>query len=107
MEDAAKLKPIGSVFCKQYNCEVSFYADEANGQLIARYAAGYTGRDDLEIVDGRAQFATAIPVSWTEDELHRLLMEPMNPLAPYDRRHLGHDVCTAVSGLCSVPIAAR
>jgi hypothetical protein len=87
MADDRKLKPIGSVFCDQYTCEARFYTDEAHpsGQrhLVVQYGAGYSGPVDLPIVDGRRRFASAIPGDWSEQELHGLLLEPMNPEAPH------------------------
>jgi hypothetical protein len=42
----ATLKPIGAAFCE-----------------IVRYDHGYSGRDDLPIVNGQPQFAAGIPDS--------------------------------------------
>jgi hypothetical protein len=88
MTEASKRKPVGSVYCKQYNCEAKFYVDELpDGQrlrlLVVRYGEGYSGRNDLPIVDGQPQFASDIPADWTEGDLHNLLLDPMNPKAPY------------------------
>jgi hypothetical protein len=88
MPEARKLKPIGSAFCKQYNSEARFYIDEAHqsGQrhLIVQYGEGYSGRDDLPTVDGRPQFAAAIPDEWSEQDLQDLILWPMkSPNAPY------------------------
>ena len=80
MSDARDLKLIGTMFCKQYQCEAKFYIDEAHpsGQrhLIVHYGEGSSGRDDLEIVDGHPQFAAAIPDDWTEKDVTDLLLWP-------------------------------
>jgi hypothetical protein len=78
--DAGKLRLIASMFCKQYGSEAKFYLDEAHpsGQrhLIVHYGEGYSGRDDLEIVDGHPRFAAAIPAHWTENDVTDLLLWP-------------------------------
>jgi hypothetical protein len=77
MTDARKL--IGSVYCKQYKTDANFYIDEAHpsGQrhLVVQYEKGG--------YQGDPEFAAAIPDDWNEEELHNLMLEPMNPKAPY------------------------
>jgi hypothetical protein len=87
MSDAT-WKPIGAEFCEQYQCEAEFYIDEAHSSgrrhLIVRYDEGYSGRNDLPIVDGSPQFAAAIPDDWSEQDVMDLIQQPMkSPGAPY------------------------
>jgi hypothetical protein len=87
MSDAT-FKPIGAVFCDQYQCEAEFYIDEAHssGQrhLIVRYEEGYSGRTDLPIMNGSPQFAAGIPDDWSEQDVTNLVLYPMkSPDAPY------------------------
>ena len=74
------LRLIASMDCKQYQCDATFYIDDAHtsGQrhLIVQYGEGYSGRDDLPIVDGRPQFAAGIPKDWTEEDVTDLLLWP-------------------------------
>jgi hypothetical protein len=82
MSDAT-LKPIGAAFCEQYQCEAVFYIDQApSGQrhLIVRYDDGYSGRDDLPIVNGQPQFAAGVPDSWTNEDVLGLLLWPRETL---------------------------
>jgi hypothetical protein len=52
--------------------------------LIVRYDEGYSGRNDLPIVDGSQQFAAAIPDEWSEQDVIDLIQRPMkSPGAPY------------------------
>jgi hypothetical protein len=86
MADTRKLTPIGSLArCKQYGCVTEFYIETGHpsGQwhLVVRYGEGYGGPDDLPIIDGQREFAAAIPADWTDDDLHSLMLEPMNPEA--------------------------
>ncbi len=56
------LRPIASVFCKQYQTEAKVYVDDAHPsghrQLVVRYVEG--GYKDIP------EFAAAIPDDWTE-----------------------------------------
>lgn len=84
MPEQRKLTAIGSVHCRQYNCEAQFFTGSRSGHrhLFVRYGDGYSGRD-LPVVEGRPEFAVAVPEDWTEADLHQVMLEPMNPNAPY------------------------
>ena|SRR5438093_1567325 len=88
MSDARKLKPIGSAHCTQYKTEAKFYIDEAHlsGErlLVVQYGEGYSGRNDLPIIDGHRQFEAGIPDDWSEQDVQDLILWPMkDPAAPY------------------------
>jgi hypothetical protein len=80
MADDRHLRLIATMPCQQYQCEAKFYIDEAHpsGQphLIVHYGEGYSGRDDLPVVDGCPEFAAAIPVDWTVNDVTDLLLRP-------------------------------
>ena len=74
MSELRKFTPFGRVRCKQYDTEAEFFLEEPHAAgkrlLMVRYANG-------------AKFTTAVPDDWSEEDLRRLLLEPMNPEAPY------------------------
>ena len=60
MTNDRSLRLIATMFRNQYQCEAKFYIDDAHpsGQrhLVVHYGEGYSGRDDLEIVDRSPQW---------------------------------------------------
>ncbi len=76
-------KPIGSMFCKQYQTEVQFYIDEAHASgkrhLVARY------EKPPENLFGRDTFMAGIPDNWREEDVIDLILWPMkdDSNAPY------------------------
>jgi hypothetical protein len=75
MSDTRQLQPIGTLHCKQYDAEAQFFLEDPHpsGQrhLVVRYSKA------------APEFSAAIPADWTEEDLHRLMLEPMNHAAPY------------------------
>jgi hypothetical protein len=72
-----KLEFIGSLFCKQYQTEASFYIEPPRSagavrHLVAQYA------------NSRKEFAAVIPDDWSREDVLELLFWPMkDPAAPY------------------------
>jgi hypothetical protein len=48
-----------------------------------QYGEGYSGRDDLPIVDGHRQFAAGIPDDWDDEAVKEFIFWPMNPDASH------------------------
>jgi hypothetical protein len=76
------LQFIGSMFCKQYQCQAEFYLEPPHSgeprpatgtgvrHLIVRYGDGYTGPGDRPLVEGeRREFAIGVPDDWTKEQL--------------------------------------
>jgi hypothetical protein len=73
-------RPFASAHCTQYKSEAKFFIDDhhSSGErlLVVEYEKGG--------YDGRPVFKSAIPSDWTDQELHDLILWPMeSPDAPY------------------------
>jgi len=77
--DARSLRPICSLYCKQYGSDAKLYIDEAHPSgkrhLVVQYEKGG--------FRGAKEFAASIPDDWTEDRVMDLIFWPMNSDAPY------------------------
>jgi hypothetical protein len=77
MRDVSKLKPMGSVFCTQYQTTAEFYIDHSTIPGFRHLVVVYE--------KGRPEFEAGIPNDWSEQRLQDLIFWPMkdDPSAPY------------------------
>jgi|SRR5450759_3124705 hypothetical protein len=68
MNDHRKLRPLGTIFCRQYQTQAHFFVEPAEPNNIRHLVVQYE--------NGRKEFCAGISGQWTDTELLNLLRNP-------------------------------